>query len=109
MARRSPLSPQQRTKAVLALLQREEPASKIARRYGVSEKTLNSWRDAFVTGGEVQLARKTGKASEDERKLEKLERKLAKRDQVIGELTVANRILKKISDDCGLPPPSEDL
>ena len=55
MGRRSNLSPQQRREAVLALLRREEPATKIACRYGISEKTLYAWRDEFIEGGKEQL------------------------------------------------------
>ena len=40
MANRTELDVSQRTEAVLALLRREEPAAKLARRYGISEPTL---------------------------------------------------------------------
>jgi transposase len=109
MGRRSHLSLEQRTEAVLALFRREEPVSKLARRYGVSEKTLYSWRDDFIAGGKHQLKDKSGGTKDEERKLKKLERKIEKREQVIGELTIANMILKKIADDSGLPPASEEL
>ena len=33
-----------------------------------------------------------------QRRIEELQRELARRDQVIGELTIANRLLKKSSD-----------
>jgi hypothetical protein len=36
-------------------------------------------------------------AHELARQIERLERALAKRDRIIGELTVANRVLKKVS------------
>ena len=47
MPKRSELSVEQRREAVLALLRREEPAVKLARRFGVSEQTLYRWRDEF--------------------------------------------------------------
>ena len=40
MGKRSNVPAAQRTEAVLSLLRKEEPASRIARRYGVSEQTL---------------------------------------------------------------------
>ena len=97
MPRRSELTVSQRRDAVLALLRREEPAVQLARRFGVSEQTLYRWRDEFLAAGEVALANgKNGSASRD-REVRELKAKLEERDLVIGELTVANRILKKVS------------
>ncbi len=97
MGKRSELDVGQRREAVLSLLRRDEPANLIARRYGVSEQTLYRWRDEFMAGGEAALlAQKTGKSAEA-KVVRELESKLAERDQVIGELTIANRILKKLS------------
>jgi transposase-like protein len=50
----------QRREAVLALLRREEPATQLARRYGVSEPTLYRWRDEFLAGGEAALKNGAG-------------------------------------------------
>ena len=62
-------------------------------------KTLYRWRDEFLAGGEAALAGKTNKqAGAQLRELEELKKQVAKRDQVIGELTIANRILKKAED-----------
>ena len=96
MPKKSDLSAAERAQLVLRLLSKEEPAVQIARRAGVSEQTLYRWRDEFISGGKAQLAGH-GVEARHERKLEKLETELAERDQVIGELTVANRILKKLS------------
>jgi transposase-like protein len=100
MAKRSEVSVAQRREAVLALLRREEPASQLARRYGVSEPTLYRWRDDFLAAGEAGLAGKHGKNGQDpqQRRIAELEQQIEKRDQVIGELTIANRILKKAQD-----------
>ena len=98
MGRRSDLSVPQRREAVLALLRREEPAAQLARRYGVSEQTLHCWRDEFLAAGEAALS--SGKnGSGPQRRIAELERDIEKRDQVIGELTIANRILKKLSGE----------
>lgn len=99
MGRRSGLSSEQRTQAVLALLRREEPAAKIARRFGVSEPSLYRWRDLFLDAGKAGLASANGKPERD-RRIEQLERDLAERDRVVGELTIANRVLKKLSGEC---------
>jgi transposase len=77
---------------------REETAAAVARRYGVSEPTLYRWRDDFLAAGEAALANGTrGGANARDRQIAELERQIEKRDQVIGELTIANRVLKKTS------------
>ena len=96
MGKRSKLSVEQRAQLVLQLLSKEAPAAQIARRAGISEQTLYRWRDEFLSGGKAALS---GRGGHDERskKIERLQGELGERDQVIGELTVANRILKKLS------------
>ncbi len=95
MGRSSDLTAEERAEVVLALLRREEPMSILSKRYGVSETTLGRWRDDFVAAGTEGLAsgkrRKLGEA----RRVERLEAAVVERDRVIGELTIANRILKQ--------------
>ena len=98
MGKRSDLSIPQRREVVLMLLRREEPAAKLARRFGVSEQTLYRWRDEFLAGGEAALANGKGKADPRDREIRELKKEVEGRDQVIGELTIANRILKKTAD-----------
>ena len=99
MGTKSELPPAQRREVVLMMLRREEPIAVLARRYGVSETTLHHWRDDFLQGGEAALSYGRGKKARAEaERIRQLERDLAKRDQVIGELTIANRILKKNAD-----------
>src|SRR6266550_6855988 len=106
MPRRSELTVEQRREAVLALLRKEEPGTQVARRFGVSEQTLYRWRDEFLAGGEAALA--GGKNGNDARAREnqELRAQLAERDLVIGELTVANRLLKKFTGESHSPPSS---
>lgn len=96
MPKKSELTQEQRTEAVMAMLRREEPVPQLARRYGVSEQSLYRWRDEFVSAGKLGLA---GKAPEVEqaREVARLRSEIESRDQVIGELTIANRVLKKLS------------
>ena len=99
MGKRSDLSVAQRREAVLALLRREEPAAKLVRRFGVSEQTLHRWRDEFLTAGEAALS--GGKSGNGQQcRIAELEKEIEGRDQVIGELTIVNRILKKLSGEC---------
>lgn len=95
MSHRSELDAGQRQEAVLAYLRREGTGEAIARRYGVSANTLAAWRDGFLQAGQAALANGRGKADPRDRRIHELEENLAERDRVIGELTIANRILKK--------------
>jgi transposase-like protein len=92
------LTIEQRTEAVLSLLRKEEPAAVIARRYGISEPTLYRLRDQFLDAGRDALAHGRKPDAKD-RVIDRLEQDVARRDRVIGELTIANRILKKLSGD----------
>jgi len=96
MGRKSEMPAEKRVEVVLSLLRKEELATQIARRAGVSEQTLYRWRDEFIAGGRAQLDGKSGEAPAA-RELAKLQREIETREQVIGELTIANRILKKLS------------
>ena len=98
MGKKSNLSEAEKRDIILMLLRREESAAKLARRYGVSEPTLYNWRDKFLAGGMAALA--TGKSGDtaEARRIKELEKEVAERDRVVGELTIANRVLKKVSD-----------
>lgn len=99
MARKSKISVSQKQEAVMRLLRREEPTVVLARRYGVSEQSLYRWRDEFLEAGKAALADgKNGSGDGPSKRIHELQRELATRDQVIGELTIANRIFKKLSD-----------
>lgn len=96
MAKKSELKVEERVAVVLSLLRKEEPVAALSRRYQVSEQTLYRWRDEFLAGGKERLSKGSEPESKDtERRIEKLEHDLAKRAQMIGELTIANEILKK--------------
>ena len=99
MPKQSKVEVKDRREAVLSLLRREESAAAIARRVGVSEPTLYRWRDEFLAAGEAALSGGGGKKGADprDRRIAELEAQIEKRDQVIGEYTIANRILKKLS------------
>ena len=96
MGKRSDVSLNDRREAVLSLVRREEPAAVIARRSGVSEPTLSRWRDEFLAAGEAALAVGTRHGVDPrDRRIAELEHQIEGRDQVIGELTIALRVLKK--------------
>jgi transposase-like protein len=100
MARQSKLAVGQRVEVVLSMLRKDEPIATLARRYNVSETTLHRWREEFLAGGQAALAdRRSRKAGAQVAEIARLKKELARRDQVIGEITIANRILKKNADD----------
>jgi transposase len=96
MGKKSTLSPEERSKLVVRMLGKEEPAVQIARRAGISEQTLYRWRDEFLEAGQ-QAMNGGGSKSEQVKEIERLNREIAERDQVIGEITIAHRVLKKLS------------
>ena len=99
MGRKSELGARQRRDIVLMMLRKEELITVLARRYGVSETTLHRWREDFLASGEQALAYGRGKRADGQAAdIERLKKELARRDQVIGEITIANRILKKSAD-----------
>ena len=99
MAKKSNLTTSQRREVVVSLIRKEEPSAQLARRWGISEATLYRWRDEFLAGGEAALANGKGGTDARDREIRELRAQLEERDQVIGELTVANRIFKKLSGE----------
>lgn len=97
MPRHTRLSEAEKVEAVLLLLRKQEPAATLARRYGVSEPTLYRWREEFLEGGKAALANGKAAPADVSRRVQELEREMIERDRVIGELTIANRVLKKVS------------
>ena len=98
MGKKSRLSVTEQREVVLMLLRREESAVTLSRRYGVSEGSLYRWRDLFLEGGKQALTNGKQRANPDQQRIKELEKDIEKREQVIGEMTIANRILKKKVD-----------
>ena len=96
MSKKQGPSAEKKLQAVLSLLRKEEPAAKIERRYGVSDASLYRWRDEFLASGKAALAGQKNSGADQTTRM--LQKEIEERDRVIGELTIANRILKKIQD-----------
>jgi len=96
MTKKVELSAEERAQLVLRFLSKEDTVGNLARRAGIAEQTLYRWRDEFIRAGKQALnggGTEKGQAKE----LARLGAQLAERDRVIGELTIANRVLKKLS------------
>lgn len=96
MGKKSELPADKRVHVVLALLRKKESAAQIARRHRISEQTLYHWREEFIAGGKAQLAGQEGSPSAFAKAASKLQREIETCEQVIKELTIANRLLKKL-------------
>ena len=97
MARHSNIPKDQRAELVLALLRGTEKLEVVARRHQVSANTLRRWRDEFLAGGRDRLTG-NGDAGAAQVEVKRLQREVAEREMIIGELTVANRFLQKKVD-----------
>lgn len=97
MPKESSLYAAERMALVLRVLAKEEPAAQIAHRAGVSGSPLNRWREQFIEGGAAHLAG-NGSPKEQAREIVRLERQFAKRDQVMGERTIASRLWERVRD-----------
>ena len=93
MGENSTLNAEQRTQLVLRLLSKEEPAAQIARRAGVSEQTLYRWREDFISAGKQAMNGRVAQ-SKQSKAVERRSIEVAERDRAIGELTIANRLLR---------------
>ena len=96
MGKKSMLTAEQRTQLVLRMVSKDEPAAQIARWAGVSEQRLYRWREEFIGAGKQAMNGRSAQ-SEQAKALERLSAGVAERDQVIGELTSANRVSKILS------------
>jgi transposase-like protein len=83
-----------KTKLVLALLRGEESQEALARRHQISGTALSRWKEQFIEGG-VRGLQHNGQDLKRAGEVHQLQRELSERDRVIGELTVANQLLKK--------------
>ena len=78
----------------MALLRDESTAAEIAHDLGVSTAALRAWRDAFVVAGEAALEGHT--TTNPEQRIKELQHELRRRDQVIEDLMLWNRLLREL-------------
>ena len=98
MGRKAKLAADQKQEVVLKLLRREEPAAALARRYGITETTLYRWREEFIAGGKAALINGKVTSEQSSKRIHELERELEEQKRVNDELTIANRVFKKLSE-----------
>ena len=94
---RSPrkFEPEFKMKIVLSILRGEASQEELARRHSVAPTLLSKWKEKFLSGGLEKFQSEGRKNLQPVSQLHHLQSEIEKRDQVIGELTLANRLLKK--------------
>jgi transposase len=93
VARPSKLPVAEKERVVLAVLRGELGVAEAARRSGVSETSVGTWKEQFLQGGREGLERgKKQQATGRERQLEDENRELV---QALGELHVRLRAIEK--------------
>ena len=81
-------SPQGKARIVMEFFTTNVPAAELCRKHNVSPATFQDWKDKFLQGGKQALINRGDAAKNHLAEVENLKR-------IIGEITVANDILKK--------------
>ena len=80
--------PQEKARIVLEFLNTSTSAAELCRKHNISPTTFQDWKDKFLQGGKEGPLNKGGKTKNYTKEVENLKR-------IIGEITVANDVLKK--------------
>ncbi|PIR23949.1 MAG: hypothetical protein COV44_00210 [Deltaproteobacteria bacterium CG11_big_fil_rev_8_21_14_0_20_45_16] len=87
--------PEFKMKVILSILRGEASQEAIARQHSLAPTLVSKWKEKFLSGGLEKLKVDSRRSSQSVSELHQLQTEIEKRDQVIGELTLANRLLKK--------------
>lgn len=87
---KSKFTPQEKARIVLESLNTNISVAELCRKYNVSPPTFYQWKEKFVDGGKTSLNR-----TSKENVYMSLQKENESLKRLIGELTVANDILKK--------------
>lgn len=82
-------SPQEKASIVTEFFTTNISAAELCRKHNVSPATFQDWKEKFLQGGKQALTDKGGAAKNHAKEVENSKR-------MIGEITVANDILKKL-------------
>ena len=80
---------QEKARVVLEFLNTSASAAELCRKHNISPATFQDWKDKFMAGGKQALAGRGDTAKIHTKEVENFKR-------IIGEITVANDILKKL-------------
>ena len=81
-------NPQDKAKIVMEFINTSISAAELCRKHNISPTTFQDWKDKFLQGCRQALLNKGDKIKSHAKEVENLKR-------IIGEITVANDVLKK--------------
>jgi transposase-like protein len=101
--------PSEKVKILKEHLVEKEPVSKLCEKYNIHPTQIYGWLKTFFENGEAAFCRVRGTGDGDvaEKKIQHLEDRLKKKDEVIAELLEEHVDLKKKTD--GVPSPINGL
>ena len=79
---------QDKARIVMEFINTSISAAELCRKHNISPTTFQDWKDKFLQGGRQTLLNKGDKTKSHAKEVENLKR-------IIGEITVANDVLKK--------------
>ena len=95
MATRKKFGPEQKVSILKKHLVEKVPLSDLCDQYGLHPSVFYRWQKAFFEQGHLAFQSTNGKSSKLEKKIEKLERKLVNKNEVLSELMEEHVALKK--------------
>jgi transposase-like protein len=101
MANRKQLTPEQKVSIIRRHLVEGVPVSDLCEEFGIHPPQYYNWQKQFFEQGAVAFQRKTNKSNErrrqaaQDRKIEELEGKIQKKNEVVAELLEEHVQLKK--------------
>lgn len=107
MVKRKQLTPEQKVSIIRRHLVEGTTVSDLCEEYGIHPPQYYNWQKQFFEQGSVAFVRKPNKANErrkkaaQERRIEQLEKKLQKKNEVVSELLEEHVQLKKSLDSSG--------
>lgn len=87
---RSKFTPQEKARIILESLNTNISSAELCRKYNISPPTFYQWKERFVEGGMASLNR-----TSKENVCKSLQKENESLKRLIGDLTVANDVLKK--------------
>ena len=96
-------SPEEKIRIVLSGLRGEDSIAELCRREGIAQSLYYSWSKEFLEAGKKRLAGDTAREASSE-EVKALRREAGALKEVVAELTLENRLLKKsMTGDGGGP------
>ena len=97
---RRQFNPEEKIAIVLEGLRGEESIAEICRREGITTSLYYSWSKSFIEAGKKRLSGDT-KREADSDQVAQMRKESAELKEVVAELTLQNRFLKKLSNGMG--------